>query len=160
MSESFCLAGVKQWHLRPEGDFYPKANFQCAVDSIPNGSEVLDSLRLGFFLWTNRSCVRLCCSWARSTAGRACCWPWRGKRELGWRRWSSLNSIHVRRDKYQSVEEAMRTTLQLFMQVLVALVKRKNFKVRVVAQSFFHLTLTLSLTLTSSSCTFTLFPRC
>ena len=54
----------------------------------------------------------------------------------------------------------MRTTLQLFMQVLVALVKRKNFKVRVVAQSFFHLTLTLSLTLTSSSCTFTLFPRC
>ena len=35
------VTGVKQWHLRKEGDFYPKANFSCAIDSIPNGAEVL-----------------------------------------------------------------------------------------------------------------------
>ena len=35
------VTGVKQWHLRKEGDFYPKANFSCAIDSIPNGSEVM-----------------------------------------------------------------------------------------------------------------------
>jgi hypothetical protein len=36
--------GVKQWHLRPESDFYPKANFQNAVRSIPDGSDVSQSL--------------------------------------------------------------------------------------------------------------------
>ena len=33
--------GVKAWHLREEGDFYPKANFFNAARSIPIGSKVL-----------------------------------------------------------------------------------------------------------------------
>lgn len=35
------VTGVKQWHLRKDGHFYPKAQFQCAVDSIPSGAEVV-----------------------------------------------------------------------------------------------------------------------
>jgi hypothetical protein len=34
------VTGVKQWHLRPESNFYPKANFYNAVKTIPDGSEV------------------------------------------------------------------------------------------------------------------------
>jgi tetratricopeptide (TPR) repeat protein len=32
--------GIKQWHLRPDSDFYPKYHFQRMVASIPQGSEV------------------------------------------------------------------------------------------------------------------------
>lgn len=35
------VTGVKQWHLRPESCFYPKANFFNAVKSIPDHSEVV-----------------------------------------------------------------------------------------------------------------------
>jgi hypothetical protein len=38
--------GVKQWHLRKESNFYPKANFQHIINTIPQGSEVT----CGFFL--------------------------------------------------------------------------------------------------------------
>mmetsp|Transcript_21674 Transcript_21674/g.31092 ORF Transcript_21674/g.31092 Transcript_21674/m.31092 type:complete len:659 (+) Transcript_21674:511-2487(+) len=85
------VTGVKQWHLRADGDFYPKAHFQCTVDSIPNGSEVV------------------------VLVGEIDC------------REGML--LAVERDKYQSVEEAMKTTLQQFMQVLISLVKRKHFKI-------------------------------
>lgn len=35
------VTGVKHWHLRPESNFYPKANFFNAVRSIPNGAKVI-----------------------------------------------------------------------------------------------------------------------
>jgi len=35
------VTGVKCWHLRPESSFYPKANFERAVGSIPTGSRVI-----------------------------------------------------------------------------------------------------------------------
>ena len=35
------VTGVKQWHLRPESNFYPKANFLNAIKSIPTGAEVI-----------------------------------------------------------------------------------------------------------------------
>jgi len=35
------VTGIKHWHLRPESVFYPKANFECAVNSVPNGSDVI-----------------------------------------------------------------------------------------------------------------------
>jgi hypothetical protein len=38
------VTGVKQWHLRAESDFYPKANFFSAVDSIPDGADVILSV--------------------------------------------------------------------------------------------------------------------
>jgi len=33
--------GVKQWHLRKESDFYPKAHFNFLMNTIPDGSEVI-----------------------------------------------------------------------------------------------------------------------
>eukprot|EP01038_Epipyxis_sp_PR26KG_P007855 gene7855-10663_t len=33
--------GVKQWHLRAESNFYPKANFYNVINSIPDGSTVI-----------------------------------------------------------------------------------------------------------------------
>jgi len=29
------------WHLRQESDFFPKANFEAAVEDVPNGAECL-----------------------------------------------------------------------------------------------------------------------
>lgn len=34
------VTGVKQWHLRPDSSFYPKANFHHAVKNIPDGADV------------------------------------------------------------------------------------------------------------------------
>lgn len=35
------VTGIKHWHLRPESVFYPKANFESAVNKVPNGSDVV-----------------------------------------------------------------------------------------------------------------------
>jgi len=35
------VTGCKIWHLRPESDFFPRYNFNAAVDSIPHGSPVI-----------------------------------------------------------------------------------------------------------------------
>jgi len=35
--------GVKQWHLRKESDFYPKAHFNYLMNTIPAGSDVSDN---------------------------------------------------------------------------------------------------------------------
>ena len=35
------VTGLKHWHLRPDSDFYPKANFNNIMKSIPDGAEVL-----------------------------------------------------------------------------------------------------------------------
>ena len=34
------VTGVKQWHLRADSDFYPKAHFHNMVSTIPDGAEV------------------------------------------------------------------------------------------------------------------------
>lgn len=34
------VTGLKQWHLRNEGTFYPKANFHSTIEGIPSGSDV------------------------------------------------------------------------------------------------------------------------
>ena len=34
------VTGLKQWHLRNEGTFYPKANFHHTIEGIPSGSDV------------------------------------------------------------------------------------------------------------------------
>jgi hypothetical protein len=34
------VTGLKQWHLRPGSDFYPKEGFQRAMASLPEGSDV------------------------------------------------------------------------------------------------------------------------
>ena len=43
------VTGVKQWHLRPQGDFYPKASFQQSVSSIPREADVRNFLCSFFF---------------------------------------------------------------------------------------------------------------
>jgi tetratricopeptide (TPR) repeat protein len=35
------VTGLKHWHLRPEGDFYPKIHFERVVKSIPDGAKVV-----------------------------------------------------------------------------------------------------------------------
>ena len=35
------VTGLKAWHLRPESDFYPKANFEAAIAKIPDGADVI-----------------------------------------------------------------------------------------------------------------------
>ena len=35
------VTGVKQWHLRDNSNFYPKANFLNAIKSVPKGAEVV-----------------------------------------------------------------------------------------------------------------------
>ena len=37
------VTGLKQWHLRNEGTFYPKANFHHTIEGIPSGSDVSHS---------------------------------------------------------------------------------------------------------------------
>ena len=34
------VTGIKQWHMRPKGDFYPKLSFQRTIEAIPSGSDV------------------------------------------------------------------------------------------------------------------------
>jgi hypothetical protein len=34
------VTGIKQWHLRPKGVFYPKLSFQRTIESIPSGADV------------------------------------------------------------------------------------------------------------------------
>lgn len=35
------VTGLKCWHMRPESDFYPKANFTSAIESIPDNEQVI-----------------------------------------------------------------------------------------------------------------------
>ena len=35
------VTGLKAWHLRPEADFFPKANFDAAMRAIPDGAPVV-----------------------------------------------------------------------------------------------------------------------
>jgi len=35
------VTGLKTWHLRPSSDFYPKANFEAAMKTIPDGAPVV-----------------------------------------------------------------------------------------------------------------------
>ena len=35
------VTGLKCFHLRPESDFFPKYNFKCVVETIPDGSDVV-----------------------------------------------------------------------------------------------------------------------
>jgi hypothetical protein len=34
------VTGIKQWHLRPKGVFYPKLSFQRTIEAIPSGADV------------------------------------------------------------------------------------------------------------------------
>ena len=34
------VTGIKQWHLRPQGVFYPKTGFQHSIDKTPSGADV------------------------------------------------------------------------------------------------------------------------
>lgn len=34
------VTGIKQWHLRPQGVFYPKTGFQHTIESTPAGADV------------------------------------------------------------------------------------------------------------------------
>jgi hypothetical protein len=34
------VTGIKQWHLRPQGVFYPKTGFQHTIDNTPAGADV------------------------------------------------------------------------------------------------------------------------
>lgn len=38
------VTGVKQWHLRSDGNFYPKVHFRNMIESIPDNAEVCCSL--------------------------------------------------------------------------------------------------------------------
>lgn len=35
------ITGCKIWHLRDEGYFYPKRNFENAMKSLPKGAQVI-----------------------------------------------------------------------------------------------------------------------
>jgi len=35
------VTGLKMWHLRPESEFFPKANFEAAIANVPDGSDAL-----------------------------------------------------------------------------------------------------------------------
>jgi hypothetical protein len=39
------VTGLKQWHLRPDSDFYPKEGFQRLITGLPEGADVSDTLR-------------------------------------------------------------------------------------------------------------------
>jgi len=46
------VTGLKAWHLREGSDFFPKANFDAAVGSIPDGAQVWIGLyKIFFFLF-------------------------------------------------------------------------------------------------------------
>jgi hypothetical protein len=84
--------GVKQWHLRAESDFYPKANFQSVIATIPDGAEVIVVI------------------------GEIDC------------REGML--VAVERDNYETLPQAMETTIGLFVKdVLSVLVKKRKFKI-------------------------------
>ena len=34
------VTGIKQWHVRPKGVFYPKLSFQRTIEAIPSGADV------------------------------------------------------------------------------------------------------------------------
>ena len=34
------VTGIKQWHLRPQGVFYPKTGFQHTIEKTPSGADV------------------------------------------------------------------------------------------------------------------------
>eukprot|EP00966_Prymnesium_polylepis_P332926 7388401-Prymnesium_polylepis.1 len=35
------VTGLKVWHLRPDSDFFTKANFEAAVERVPDGATVI-----------------------------------------------------------------------------------------------------------------------
>ena len=37
----YLVTGCKMWHLRPEGEFFPKHNFERQMDAVPNESNVM-----------------------------------------------------------------------------------------------------------------------
>jgi tetratricopeptide (TPR) repeat protein len=39
--QPLLVTGCKMWHLREEGNFFPKYNFEKAIQSVPNGSEIM-----------------------------------------------------------------------------------------------------------------------
>jgi hypothetical protein len=45
------VTGIKQWHLRPKGVFYPKTGFQHTIENTPAGADVSTFLKnLKFFI--------------------------------------------------------------------------------------------------------------
>jgi len=41
LMEARLITGCKMWHLRPEGLFFPKVTFELAMESLPEGSDVM-----------------------------------------------------------------------------------------------------------------------
>ena len=39
--QPLLVTGLKVWHLRPESDFFTKANFEAAVGRVPDGAAVI-----------------------------------------------------------------------------------------------------------------------
>jgi hypothetical protein len=44
------VTGIKQWHLRPQGVFYPKTGFQHTIENTPAGADVSNLKKLKTFL--------------------------------------------------------------------------------------------------------------
>lgn len=87
--EPRLVTGCKMWHLRPGGDFFPKVNFERAIETIPDGSEVM-------FLLGEIDCRE----------GLLIC---------------------VEKGRYETLDEGIRVVINIFMDVLVKLQKRKHF---------------------------------
>ena len=84
------VTGLKCYHLRPEGCFYPKRNFEHAIRSVPNRSKVVFSF------------------------GEIDC------------REGML--VALEKDKYPSLEVAVREVVDFYIHALEDVVRRKAFK--------------------------------
>jgi hypothetical protein len=49
------VTGIKQWHLRPQGVFYPKTGFQHTIDNTPTGADVSNN-EMNFLFLLNLIC--------------------------------------------------------------------------------------------------------
>jgi hypothetical protein len=49
--EPRLVTGLKLWHLRKDSHFYPKETFKRAVATIPDGSTVVNAIRIHFTLF-------------------------------------------------------------------------------------------------------------
>ena len=73
------MTGLKVWHLRDGSEFFPKANFESAVASIPDGADTIFAFgeidcREGLLLAVERArCAMQMTQLMGGRASRQCC---------------------------------------------------------------------------------------
>jgi tetratricopeptide (TPR) repeat protein len=100
------VTGLKQWHLRPNSDFYPKEGFQRMVAGLPEGADVSDcpSSSSPLLLQVILMVGEIDCREGLLVA--------------------------LERGLYSSLEEGIRETLKVFKATITHLVQKKRLRVR------------------------------